>query len=160
MTVIVAVLAFACMEPLAAVAHRAVMHGGGWGWHASHHRRVHTGLERNDLFPGLLAVLTASVMAYGVLSHKEHVVAATIGVTAYGAAYAVAHDVCTHGRLTSGAPLCRGGWLRWLAACHAVHHATGCAPYGFLLPIVPAKQRAAVVAFRSDDTRARRENTS
>lgn len=160
MTVLVAILAFACMEPLAALAHRAVMHGRGWAWHRSHHRPLHTGWERNDVFPLVLAGLTVSVMAYGAVSHAPLVVASGIGVTAYGVAYAVAHDLCTHGRLSKGVPLSRGRCLRWLAGRHAVHHSTGGAPYGFLVPIVPAKQRVAVAAFRSDDTRARRENTS
>ena len=34
------------------------------------------------------------------------------------------------------------------------------APYGFLVPIVPAKYRPAVAAFRCADSRARLEKTS
>ncbi len=160
MTIIVALVAFASMEPLAALAHRCVMHGGGWRWHRSHHRRLHSGWEANDLYPAVLASLTIASMAVGVAVHSRVAVAMSLGVTAYGAAYAMAHDVCTHGRLSRGRRQARGRWLRWVAACHDVHHATGGAPYGFLVPIVPARHRAAVAVFRTGDTRARREKTS
>ena len=82
------------------------------------------------------------------------------GVAAYGIAYAVVHDVCIHGRLTGGRPIVRGRWLRHVAAAHAVHHRWGETPYGFLVPIVPARFRTATASFRAVGTRARLEKTS
>ena len=63
-----------------------------------------------------------------------------VGVTLYGVAYAVVHDVYIHGRL---------GWFRTrrvevldrLAEAHRIHHLYNAAPYGMLLPIVPAELR-------------------
>lgn len=123
------------MEPLAAGAHRLVMHGGGWAWHRSHHRGRHDRWERNDRFPALFACLTVAVMGWGAGTGRPEVVAAGAGVSGYGLAYLAVHDVCVHGRLSRGRPLLRGRWLRWVAACHALHHRTGAAPYGFLLPV-------------------------
>jgi beta-carotene 3-hydroxylase len=161
MTAVVAALAaFLVMEPAAAGFHRAVMHGRGWGWHRSHHARSAGPLEANDLFPLLFATLTVSGMAAAVWSGHPLVLAGLVGVTGYGLAYAVVHDVCVHGRLTGRRPVLPGRWLRRIAACHAIHHRTGEAPYGFLVPIVPAKYRPAVVAFRQAETRARRVKTS
>ncbi len=150
------------MEPVAALTHRALMHRPlGWRWHRSHHRgRVagagHGRLERNDLFPVVFAAVTIGAMAAG----GPLVRAAGAGIALYGLAYAVVHDVCVHGRLTAGRPVLPVPWLRRVAAAHAVHHRTGKAPYGFLVPIVPSSERAATASLRGVDTRARVENTS
>ena len=159
--ILTAAVAFAAMEPVAAGAHRVVMHGFGWSWHRSHHRiRRQGALERNDLFPVCFAVGTVAVMAAASASSAGGVVAAGIGVTAYGIVYTAVHDVCVHGRLRGGRPFVKGRWLRWVAASHGVHHRTGAAPYGFLVPIVPARQRPAVYSLRPVPTRARLEKTS
>lgn len=155
-----AVAAFMAMEPAAACIHRAVMHGRGWVWHRSHHVTSAGSLERNDLFPLLFAVLTVIGMAAAVGGGGQVIVAVLIGVAGYGLAYGLVHDLCVHGRLTGKRPVLPGRWLRWVAACHAVHHRTGKAPYGFLVPIVPARYRPAVTAFRRVGSRARLEKTS
>jgi beta-carotene 3-hydroxylase len=156
--VLIAVVAAVAMEPVAALAHRLVMHRRrGWAWHRSHHAaRVPGRLEANDRFPVVFAGTTVLAMAAG----GRRVRIAGAGVAAYGAAYAVVHDVCIHGRLTGGAPLLRGRWLRRVADAHAVHHRWGEAPYGFLVPIVPARFRAATATLRAVGTRARVEKTS
>ena len=43
--VVLAVVAFAAMEPVTAATHRFVMHGVGMALHRSHHRRTHRGWE-------------------------------------------------------------------------------------------------------------------
>lgn len=63
-----------------------------------------------------------------------------IGVTAYGATYALVHDVYIHRRL---------GWFSGreiaaferLAEAHRIHHLYNAAPYGMLLPVVPSELR-------------------
>lgn len=147
------------MEPAAALAHRIVMHGRGWRWHRSHHRRRVGRFERNDLFPVVFATATIGVLAAGTALGAPTVLAAGAGVTGYGIAYLVVHDLCLHGRL-GGAPLVRGRYLGWLAAAHEVHHRFGAAPFGFLVPIVPSRHRAAVATLTVSGTRARTVNTS
>lgn len=155
---LIALAAALLMEPFAALAHRAVMHRPlGWGWHGSHHGPRRTAVEANDRFP--LVFAAATVLAMWVAGPGP-VRWAGAGVAAYGIAYAIVHDVCIHGRLTGGRPLLPGGWLRHVAAAHAVHHRWGEAPYGFLVPIVPARFRTATASFREDGTRARLEKTS
>lgn len=163
--VVFAAVVFVLMEPAAALAHRRVMHGFGWGWHRSHHRagakrRAANRLETNDLYPVVFAGVTVAGMAVAARTGATSVVAAGVGISAYGMVYAAVHDVCVHGRLTGGRPLLPGRWLHWVASAHALHHRTGRAPYGFLLPIVPARHRAATLALRELGTRARVENTS
>jgi beta-carotene 3-hydroxylase len=158
--VLIAVAAALLMEPFAAVAHRAVMHRPrGWRWHRSHHgaRAADRGRwEANDRYPLVFAAATIVAMAFGGTTARQ----AGAGIAAYGLAYAVVHDVCIHGRLTGGRPVLRGRWLRFLARAHDVHHRSGAAPYGFLLPIVPARFRQATASLRPFDTRARAEKTS
>ena len=68
--------------------------------------------------------------------------------------------VGVHGRLSGGRAVLPGRWLERLGRAHLVHHRTGAAPYGFLLPIVPARHRAAVASLRPVETRALVSNTS
>lgn len=145
---LVAVGSFAAMEPLTAATHRWVMHGVGAWFHRSHHR-ARTGLwERNDWYPVAFAAL---VMVGFRLGFQHQAVAwlvpMGIGITAYGAAYAVVHDGYIHRRL----PIF--GARRWrtldrLAEGHRIHHLYSAAPYGMLMPVVPAELRAR--ALRTD----------
>ena len=154
------VAVFALMEPAAALAHRSVMHGVGWRWHRSHHRVRHSVLEANDLFPAIFATVTVIVMGAASAAGRPAVLAAGAGVSVYGLLYVAVHDVCVHGRLTGSRPVLPGRYLQWVAAAHAVHHHGSRAPYGFLVPIVPARHRNPVTSLRAAETLARVENTS
>jgi len=132
-------IALVAMEPAVALLHRSAMHGpAAWRWHRSHHQPPRSGFEANDLLPLGFAAATIAVMALGTaVSSLDALVWIGAGVTAYGALYLVVHDLYIHrrfGRLP-GAEL---RYLRWVARAHALHHLTGRAPYGFLVPVVPA----------------------
>jgi beta-carotene 3-hydroxylase len=139
------VVAFLVMEPVTYAMHRWVMHGVGERLHRSHHRPASTGWELNDLYPVLFAsgVLVALAVGFNV-DGAGLLVPLGVGVTLYGAAYALVHDVYIHGRL----PLLRTrrvAVLERLAAAHRIHHLYNGEPYGMLFPIVPAalRERAA-----------------
>jgi len=91
-------------------------------------------------------VMFASLVCVGLwlgfhAPHLAELVPIGVGVTAYGAAYAVVHDVYIHRRLRwFGGRRVRG--LERLAAAHELHHRFGGAPYGMLVPIVPRRLRA------------------
>jgi len=138
----VALVAFVAMEPLTAATHRFVMHGIGERLHRSHHhRRRHGGWEANDAYPVMFAAVVCVALWVGFNEPGwSGLVPVGVGVTMYGAAYAFVHDVYIHRR------------LRWfgehhvpaldrLADAHALHHRFGGAPYGMLVPIVPAALR-------------------
>lgn len=140
--VLIAIVAFAAMEPITAATHRWIMHGIGEFLHRSHHRRTITRFEANDWYP----VVFAAIVNLGFLAGFNwdgfgSLVPAGIGVTIYGVAYAVVHDVYIHGRL---------GWFAGrrvelfdrLAEAHRIHHLYNAAPYGMLAPVVPAELRA------------------
>jgi len=158
---IVGLAAALLMEPLAAILHRGVMHGFGWGWHRSHHQRRTGTWERNDRFPVVFAGLTIAVMAAGALAGRGDLLAAGVGVTLYGLAYLLVHDLGIHGRFI-GRPLGRGRYLRWVRSAHGVHHLYGEAPYGFLSPIVPPalRRRADIAAGGAHDRQRQRAVTT
>jgi beta-carotene 3-hydroxylase len=144
---VLALVAFAAMEPVTAATHRFVMHGPGLVLHRSHHRRRRAGRwERNDLYPVLFAAVVCAGFWLGF--HQPalaDLVPIGTGITVYGAAYALVHDVYIHRRLRWFGDR-RVPVLDRLAAAHEVHHRTGGAPYGMLVPIVPRSgQRVASV---------------
>jgi beta-carotene 3-hydroxylase len=141
-TIVIVVAAFAAMEVFAALAHRCVMHRGGWAWHRSHHELPRARFEGNDLYPLVFAALTVAALAVGVnVDGFAVLVPVGAGITAYGVAYLLVHDVLVHERLGSTPALQRVA-RPWRDA-HAVHHRLGRAPYGFLVPVTPRRWRAA-----------------
>lgn len=137
MNVLVAVVAFVLMEPITAATHRFIMHGPGRVFHRSHHRRGSTGWEANDVFPVVFAALVMIALAVGFNVRSASVlVPVGVGVTLYGACYALVHDIYIHRRLQwfgdRQVPV-----LDRLAAAHRVHHDRNSGPYGMLLPLVP-----------------------
>ena len=139
--VVVAVVAFGLMVPVTAAVHRLVMHGFGWPLHRSHHRAgTDGGFELNDLYPLMFAAVTMVAMALGFQGGGfAGLVPVTVGVTAYGACYGFVHEVYIHGRVRL-----TGRWapLDRLTDAHRLHHLWSDAPYGMLVPIVPARVRA------------------
>ena len=145
-SVVLALGAFTVMEPVTAATHRFVMHGPGLVLHRSHHRRSHRGWERNDAYPVMFAAVVCVGLWLGFHTpHLAELVPIGVGVTAYGAAYAVVHDVYIHQRLRwFGGRRVPG--LERLAAAHELHHRFGGAPFGMLVPIVPRRLRAATAS--------------
>lgn len=141
--VVVFVVAFAAMEAVSYAAHRWVMHGPGMVWHASHHAPPSGRIERNDLFPlsfSVVGVTAFALAAGGVV--PGWVWWAAAGVTAYGAAYLVVHELFIHRRLQVWMPDVR--YLRWLRDSHRSHHVDGGEPFGMLLPVMSQGRRSQV----------------
>ncbi len=138
----IACSAFVAMEPVTAATHRWVMHGVGDVLHRSHHGRGASTWETNDWYP----VMFAAIVNVGLFAGFNWdgfgaLLPAGVGVTVYGIAYAIVHDVYIHRRL---------GWFGdhriaafdRLAEAHRIHHLYNAAPYGMLFPVVPADLRA------------------
>lgn len=152
---VVIAIAFIAMEPIAAVAHRFVMHGRGYSWHRSHHLAAATRFEKNDLYPLVFASMTMAAMALGTVVHGlQSLVWIGVGVTLYGCAYGLVHEVCIHGRGV-GRPVGHGRYIAYVRAAHRTHHMGGRGPYGFLAPITTsrARQRVATIERRSSAAR-------
>jgi beta-carotene 3-hydroxylase len=140
-TVLVGVAAFLFMEPVTALLHRVLFHGPGLVLHRSHHRPASRGWEANDAFPVVFAGITIALMAVGTWRPGfGPLVAVGAGITAYGASYALVHDLYIHRRV----PILpeRVALLEPLREAHRIHHLYGGAPYGMLAPVVPGALRA------------------
>lgn len=128
--------AFVIMEVFANLAHRYVMHGFGWGWHRSHHetRAADAVWEKNDLYAIVFATVAIALFAYdGTEGGPLFWIA--LGMTGYGLAYALLHDVLVHRRIAiQWRP--RWRYLNRLIEAHRVHHAVkvreGAVSFGFL----------------------------
>ena len=145
-SLLLALAAFAVMEPVTAATHRFVMHGVGFALHRSHHHGDHRRWEANDAFPLMFAAVVCAGLWIGFHDARlADLIPIGTGITAYGAAYALVHDVYIHGRMRwfqpAGGPIRRVPLLDRLASAHALHHRHDGAPYGMLVPIIPARAR-------------------
>lgn len=114
--------AFAAMEAVAWSAHKYLMHGWLWSLHHDHHRKESAGFfERNDFFflifalPGIAGLLVGIAQGYNWLFWTG------IGITGYGIAYFLVHDIFIHQRFK----LFRhtdNRYLRSIRRAHKMHH--------------------------------------
>lgn len=150
-----AVGAFVAMEPITAATHRWVMHGLGERLHRSHHRVQVGRFEANDAYPVTFAALVCVGLWAGFNQPGwAGLVPVGVGVTLYGIAYALVHDVYIHGRLRWFGHR-RFAALDHLAAAHRIHHLYGGAPFGMLCPVVPRELRARAARTDRDPLRQR-----
>ncbi len=140
--VLIALFAFVAMEPITAATHRWVMHGIAEYFHRSHHKPgLRPRWEKNDWFP----VFFGSIVLLGLWLGFNNEALATlvpvgVGITLYGLTYALVHDGYIHRRLGPVGRR-RNAVLDHLADSHRIHHLYNAAPYGMLVPIVPAELR-------------------
>lgn len=126
--------AFAGMEGVAYLTHKYLMHGPLWSLHESHHVPHEGGLERNDLFGVFFAIPSIVLIWIGTRSFPPALWIG-LGMTAYGAAYFLFHDVIVHRRVKVGFKP-HEGYLQRITQAHRMHHATrgrdGAVSFGFL----------------------------
>ncbi len=122
------------MEVVAALSHKYIMHGWGWGWHLSHHEPHEGKFELNDLYAVVFMFMAIALIYIGVNGYwpLQWIGA---GVTLYGALYFMVHDGLVHQRWPFRY-IPRKGYLKRLYMAHRMHHAVrgreGCVSFGFL----------------------------
>jgi beta-carotene 3-hydroxylase len=126
------------MEGVAWATHRYLMHGALWCIHRSHHEPRTGWFELNDLFAAYFALPSMALIAAGTPGWWGRAVWPPalwigLGMTAYGAIYAMFHDGLVHGRFRSPLPL---KLMKRLVQAHRLHHAVGtrngAVSFGFL----------------------------
>ncbi len=138
----IALATVACMEAFAYAAHRWIMHGFMWVWHASHHRERHGWFERNDLFAVVFAAVSCALIFAGTQLHLGSALTwVGGGVVVYGMMYFAFHDVIVHRRVAHGV-VPRSRYFRRIVQAHRLHHAVGTkggtVSFGFLYaPPIP-----------------------
>ena len=112
---------FVAMEGVAWFAHKYLMHGTMWFFHADHHVHEPGFFEKNDAFFLIFAIPSAWCFVTGSMAGGDFRVWIGTGIAAYGLAYFLVHDVFIHQRFK---------WFRrtenvyFLAIrkAHKVHH--------------------------------------
>jgi beta-carotene 3-hydroxylase len=136
--ILIVLLCFIGMEFVSYLLHRFVYHRLLWVFHKSHHEPRKGIFELNDIFPVVLAGITITLMVIGLANPgKGELVAASIGITAYGAVYFFVHDLYVHRRARSLS--LRIPFLLKVKKAHAIHHRYGGEPYGLLLFFHPGR---------------------
>ncbi|MBB6612061.1 sterol desaturase family protein [Pontibacter sp. Tf4] len=113
-------LTFVVMEVVAWAMHKYVLHGFLWFLHKSHHTRHQHTFEWNDLFfawYGTLAMLFF-IFSSEPLDYRFWIGA---GITLYGVAYFLIHDVFIHRRIRVFGRS-TNVYLKALNMAHKVHH--------------------------------------
>ncbi|MBN1986093.1 MAG: hypothetical protein JW761_07300 [Prolixibacteraceae bacterium] len=132
--ILLAIGAFAFMEFVAWSNHKYVMHGFLWKWHKDHHINdhkkanenltYHPGLEKNDYFFLVYAVPAILLLLFGFWFQISELIAVGIGISLYGMAYFIIHDIIIHERLNIPflLKLKTNPFMQAVARAHMAHH--------------------------------------
>jgi beta-carotene 3-hydroxylase len=97
--ILIVLAAFVAMEGVAWFTHKFIMHGLLWYLHKDHHHKESDGFfEHNDFFflifalPGIVGLFVGMQQGYNWLFWMG------LGITIYGMAYFLVHDIFIHQR--------------------------------------------------------------
>lgn len=125
--------AFLMMEFVAWFSHKYVMHGFLWVLHKDHHIRDGRKFEWNDVFAVIFATPSFLFIYFGIQDGFDWKFYIGLGITLYGFAYFIFHDVLVHNRLPFLSRL-SNRYLRATITAHMDHHKPNAFyNYGFLL---------------------------
>ncbi len=120
--ILIVLAAFASMEIIAWFTHKYIMHGILWRLHKDHHKKESKGFfEHNDFFFLLFAIPGIICLFVGMQNGYNALFWIGIGITAYGLAYFLVHDIFIHQRFkifrnTDNA------YFKAIRRAHKVHH--------------------------------------
>lgn len=119
--VIVFIVTFFSMEFVAWFTHKYVMHGFMWNLHKDHHTGSKHPVERNDLFSLIFAIPSCILIIAGLAYQLSFLTWTGAGMTAYGFAYFVVHDIFIHQRIKLFRNT-NSSYFRALRRAHKMHH--------------------------------------
>lgn len=119
--VFIAITAFVAMEGVAWVTHKYLMHGWFWFLHKDHHSHGRGFFEKNDLFFVIFAIPSWLLIMFGCMYKNWPVVSAGAGITLYGIAYFIVHDIIIHQRFKLFARS-NNSYVKALRYAHKMHH--------------------------------------
>ncbi len=120
--VLISMGTFMGMEAIAWLTHKYIMHKVLWNLHRDHHLKDHEGFfERNDFFFLIFAIPGIICLALGVLYKSSATLSIGVGITLYGVAYFLVHDVFIHQRFSIFRKT-DNRYLKAIRRAHKVHH--------------------------------------
>ena len=122
MNSLIVLSSFLCMEAVAWLTHKYIMHGLLWTLHKDHHKKESSGFfEHNDYFflifamPGILGLLI------GMQQNLNHFFWIGLGITFYGLTYFFVHDIFIHQRFKFIRNT-ESKYFKAIRRAHKVHH--------------------------------------
>lgn len=120
--ILVVIVSFMIMEGVAWLSHKYIMHGKLWVLHSDHHKKTSPGFfEHNDYFFLLFAIPGIVLLFTGMKSGYNYLFFAGCGITLYGMAYFIIHDVFIHRRLKFFRNT-DNRYLKAIRRAHKIHH--------------------------------------
>jgi beta-carotene 3-hydroxylase len=114
--------AFASMEAVAWFTHKYIMHGVLWVLHKSHHSERKGWFELNDLFSVFFALVAIVFIQIG-FRELNYFFWIGLGITLYGFAYFIFHDVIVHRRVKIKY-VAKSDYMKGIIRAHKIHHKT------------------------------------
>ncbi len=119
---LIVMVSFSLMEGVAWFTHKFIMHGLLWMLHKDHHKKESAGFfEHNDFFFLIFALPGIAGLFLGQQNDYNSLFWVGLGITIYGFAYFLIHDIFIHQRFK----LFRKTdniYLRAIRRAHKMHH--------------------------------------
>ncbi|MCF8449140.1 MAG: sterol desaturase family protein [Taibaiella sp.] len=110
------------MEAVAWLTHKYVMHGLLWNLHEDHHKKNPSSFfEKNDYFFLIFAIPGIICLGLGLYTPLSYLMYIGLGITIYGFAYFLVHDIFIHQRFK----IFRNSdnfYFRAIRRAHKMHH--------------------------------------
>lgn len=114
--------AFLAMEAVAWFTHKYIMHGLLWFLHKDHHKKESKGfLEHNDFFFLIFAIPGIISLYVGSQNNFNAYFWIGLGITLYGMAYFLVHDIFIHQRFKMFRNT-DNAYLKGIRRAHKMHH--------------------------------------
>lgn len=119
----IVLITFIIMEGVTWLTHKYVMHGFLWILHDDHHNKDHESFfERNDAFFIIFAGIAMSFYSAGTFVEPwRKLIYVGMGITLYGIAYFMVHDILIHQRFKLFTRT-NNFYFRALRKAHKIHH--------------------------------------
>lgn len=122
MNTAITIITFIVMEGATWLIHKYVMHGFLWVLHRDHHDHHHDGpIEKNDYFFVIFATPAILLMYLGSNAGFDFRFYIGLGITLYGMAYFLVHDIFIHQRLKV-IRATKNPYLMAIRRAHKQHH--------------------------------------
>ena len=161
--ILIFLLTVLAMEFAAWAAHKYVMHGFLWSLHADHHTKPKDQKwEKNDWFAFMFAVPAIILIWIGV-NVWSWALPVGLGITAYGAIYAIFHEIIVHQRIKVGR-IPDWPYLNRIIEAHRIHHHVrtkeGCVSFGFVITPKPAWLKEKLLRMKAERAQAQAGETA
>lgn len=119
---LIVIAAFIAMEGVAWATHKYIMHGMLWRLHKDHHKKTSKGFfEDNDFFFLIFALPGIACLYFGQQNNFNFIFWIGLGITLYGMAYFLVHDIFIHQRFKLFRKL-DSAYLKAIRRGHKMHH--------------------------------------